>query len=265
MIDAIDRDARHQRFAADDDGRLAAFDRMLDDPSIEIAMPLRGGYGLTRLLPRLDFAKAARVVRERGLRFVGHSDFTAFELGLFATTGAVSYAGPMIGDDFGGDGIDAFTASHFWPVMRDDRVDAEFATPHADLAADGVLWGGNLAMLASLVGTPWMPGVDGGILFVEDVNEHPYRIERMLLQLHQAGILARQRLVLCGDFSGYRATPNDNGYDLTEALRHVALASGVPLVSGLPFGHCKQKLTLAVGAAARVEVAANWCRIQQRV
>ena len=175
---------------------------VVDDPAIDIAIALRGGYGATRLLPSVDFDAMAAAVRA-GKRFVGHSDFTALSLGLLARTGAVSFAGPMASYDFGGPSVDPFTASHFRRAMTASRVDVEFVTPHtAALDVRGMLWGGNLAMLASLVGTPWMPQVDSGILFIEDVNEPPYRIERMLLQLLQAGVLDRQRLVLCGDFSG---------------------------------------------------------------
>ncbi len=259
---SIEDAPRLQRFAADDDGRLAALMRVVDDPDVDLLMALRGGYGLTRLLPRLDFARIAEAVRARGLRLVGHSDFTALHLALLATTGAVGFAGPMASYDFGGESIDAFTEAHFWQAME-GRIVASFETPDTDLEATGTLWGGNLAMIASLVGTPWMPVIDGGVLFIEDINEHPYRIERMLLQLQQAGVIGRQRLVLCGDFSGYRASHHDQGYDLASALRHAADASGVPFVRGLPFGHCPRKLTLAAGAPVRVSVAGGICSIEQ--
>ena len=119
-------------------------------------------------------------------------------------------------------------------------------------------------MLVSLIGTPWMPRVDNGILFIEDINEQPYRIERMLLQLHQAGVLERQRLILCGDFSGYKVAPYDRGYDVAAALDHIRTVTATPLVTGLPFGHCPQKLTLAVGAEAEVQVSGGRCRLRQR-
>ncbi len=254
---------RHERFSGSDDERLGWLAAACGEPG-GIAIALRGGYGATRLLPRIDFAAMADAVA-RGVRFVGHSDFTAIELGLLATTGAISFAGPMASFGFGRDAVDPFTEEHFWRAIDEDRVDVEFATPFdGSIAARGTLWGGNLAMLTSLVGTPWLPAVDGGILFVEDVNEQPYRVERMLLQLQQAGILDRQRLVLAGDFSGYRAADYDNGYDIASALARVRQETSVPIVSGLPFGHGPKTLTLAVGAPADVEIANGRCRLAQR-
>ena len=105
------------------------------------------------------------------------------------------------------------------------------------------LWGGNLAVLTSLLDTPHWPEVKGGVLFVEDVNEHPYRIERMLLQLHQAGVLARQKAVLLGAFTEYRKSPLDRGYTLKSALEHVRGVTKTPLLAGLPFGHVATKVT----------------------
>ena len=118
------------------------------------------------------------------------------------------------------------------------------------LQVSGTLWGGNLAMLASLAGTPWMPQIQGGILFLEDVNEHPYRVERSLLQLHQAGVLDAQKAVLLGDFSGYRLSDYDNGYDFESMLSFIRSQVTVPLLQGLQFGHVRDKLTLPVGAMA---------------
>ena len=215
-------------------------------------------------MPRVDFDAIATAVT-RGVRFVGHSDFTALSLGLLARTGAISFAGPMASFGFGGESIDPFMEDHFWRAMRTSCVDASFETPFGgSLSVDGVLWGGNLSMVASLLATPWMPLVDGGILFVEDVNEQPYRVERLLLQLQQAGVLDRQRLVLCGDFTGYRVAAYDNGYDVDAALARVQAGTTTPLVRGLPFGHVPRKLTLAVGAAASVEITAGVCRLRQQ-
>ena len=264
VVHCLDPDARHGRFAGTDAERLRWLAAVVDAPDLDIAMALRGGYGATRLLPHVDFAAMAAAIRRRGRRFVGHSDFTALHLGLLATTGAISFAGPMAGDDFGGASVDAFAQQHFWAAMNASAVDVEFDAPSAPAVdVDGVLWGGNLAMVTSLIGTPWMPAVDGGILFVEDVNEQPYRIERMLLQLQQAGVLDRQRAVLCGDFSGYRVTPYDDGYGIADALDHVQRATSTPLLRGLPFGHVPRKLTLAVGARATVMAADGRVRLRQ--
>ena len=264
FIAALDADKRHTRFSADDDERLRQLRRVIDAPDIGIALAMRGGYGATRLLPHIDFDAMAEAIARHGRRFVGHSDFTAIQLGLLARTGAISFAGPMAGPDFGGSAVDAFTESHFWRAMIERRVDAEFPTRHQPVRASGVLWGGNLAMIASLIGTPWMPAVEDGVLFIEDVNEQPYRIERMLLQLAQAGVLERQRVVLCGDFSGYATVTYDHGYDVEAVFDYVRSVTSAPIVTGLPFGHCPKKLTLAVGAMIEVAVSGGRCRLQQQ-
>ena len=266
VVDRLTVGGHWQRFAGTDDERLGWLRAVVDDPTLDIAMALRGGYGATPLLPRIDFATLATAIRTRGLRLVGHSDVTAIELALLARTGAISFAGPMASYDFGGDAVDPFTGEHFWRAMREARVDATFEVPEATttVSVAGTLWGGNLTMLTSLIGTPWMPAVDGGVLFIEDINEQPYRIERMLFQLQQAGVLDRQRLVLCGDFSGIRAAEYDDGYGVPDAIARVQRTTAVPLVAGLPFGHCPQKLTLAIGAPCIVEVDAGRCRLRQQ-
>jgi muramoyltetrapeptide carboxypeptidase len=121
------------------------------------------------------------------------------------------------------------------------------------LHARGTLWGGNLTMVCSMLGTRHFPQVQGGILFVEDVSEHPYRIERCLLQLHQAGVLARQRAVLIGAVSGWKASPLDRGYTLKSAVAHLRSVTRMPVITGLPFGHVPTKVTLPLGV--RVELA----------
>lgn len=257
----IDARARHQRFAGDDALRLAAVHRVARSaPSV--AMATRGGYGLSRLLDAVDWPLLARAV-EQGTRWVGHSDFTALQLALLAHTGAASWAGPMASDDFGradvDGGLDDVTASCFAEAMSGELEAVGFRTEAGSdgLQARGPLWGGNLSMLCALLGTPHCPRparVKGGILFLEDVNEHPYRVERMLLQLLQAGVLAAQRVVMLGDFGRVKASPTDRGYRLASAVRHLRQRTGVPILTGLPFGHVATKLTLPVGRKVTVAV-----------
>lgn len=234
---------RFQRFAGTDEQRLQAIQRSLLQPH-PIVMATRGGYGLSRLLPMIDW----NAVAESGKRFVGHSDFTAFNLALLATTGAVSYAGPAVLFDFGADELDDLTPDLFAESMRDELEILSFESPGSDpVDARGILWGGNLAMVASLVGTPYMPDISQGILFLEDVAEHPYQIERMLTQLWHAGILQRQSAIVLGHFTDYRLAKHDNGYDIDAVIHWLRATVRVPVVTGLPYGHVKTKATLPVG------------------
>ncbi len=276
--------ARHQRFAGDDDTRLAALHRVAERAP-DIAMATRGGYGLTRLLDRIDWPLIHRSI-ERGTRWIGHSDFTAFQCGLLAHRHGVgkgaaphpdrpasgvagmTWAGPMACGDFGGEVVDDITEPCFVEAMSGALEAVGFRTEAGfdGLAARGTLWGGNLCMLVSLLGTPHWPKAAttrGGILFLEDVNEHPYRVERSLLQLHQAGVLDAQKAVLLGDFSGYRRSPLDRGYQLKTAIAHLRGLTRTPILTGLPFGHVPTKVTMPVGAKVDLlvqgrDVLAGW-------
>ena len=249
----LDADAlsRRQRFAGDDELRLAALHRVAAEaPSI--AMASRGGYGLTRLLDRIDWPLLARSV-ERGTRWVGYSDMTALQLGMLAHGKAGSWAGPMAADDFGrteeAGGLDEVTVDCFREAMGGELEAVGFRTePGFDgLSVRGPLWGGNLAMLCSLLGTPHWPRIKGGILFVEEVNEHPYRVERCLLQLRQAGVLQTQKAVLVGAVSAFKPSPLDRGYGLKQAIARLRSETPVPILTGLPFGHVPTKVTLPLG------------------
>jgi len=249
---------RHQRFAGDDDARLAALYRVAD-AAPSVALACRGGYGITRLLDRIDWPRLARSVAQ-GTRWVGHSDLTGLQLGLLAHTGATSWQGPMACDDFGrtdeAGGVDDITRDCFAEAMGGELEAVGFRTEagYDGLDVKGTLWGGNLSMLQSLLGTPHWPKVKGGILFLEDINEHPYRVERTLLQLHQAGVLARQKAVVLGDFSGWRKSPLDRGYTLKSAVAALRAVCPVPVLTGLPFGHVPTKVCLPVGARAQLLV-----------
>ena len=246
--------AKHQRFGGNDEIRLAALHRVAHEaPSIALAT--RGGYGITRLLDRLDWKLLARSV-DRGTRWVGYSDLTALQMGLWAHTQAPTWCGPHAADDFGREVLDEVTPGCFAEAMSGELEAIGFRTEAGfdGLQAAGVLWGGNLTVLTSLLGTPHWPVVKGGVLFVEDVNEHPYRVERMLLQLHQAGVLARQKAVVLGAISDWRASPMDRGYTLKSAVSHLRSVCKTPILTGLPFGHVSTKVTMPFGRKVRLLV-----------
>ena len=250
--------ARSQRFAGSDELRLAAIHRVAAEaPSI--AMTTRGGYGLTRLLDGIRW-KALAKAAEKGTRWVGYSDFTAVHLGLLAHTGAASWAGPAALDDFsrsdGNGGVDEVTRDCFLEAMSGELEAVGFRTEQGfdGLGVRGTLWGGNLTMVASLLGTPHMPKVKGGILFLEDVNEHPYRVERTLLQLLQAGVLGQQKAVVLGAVSAWKASPLDRGYTVKSMVAQLRAATKVPILTGLPFGHVHPKVSLPVGRTVQLLV-----------
>jgi muramoyltetrapeptide carboxypeptidase len=164
----------------------------------------------------------------------------------------------MAADDLGrrdeDGGVDEVTRDCFAEAMAGELQAVGFRTEAGfdGLQARGPLWGGNLAMLCSLLGTPHFPRLRGGVLFVEEVNEHPYRVERMLLQLQQAGVLDAQKAVLLGAVTGFKPSPLDRGYGVGEMVAHLRRHCRVPVLTGLPFGHVPIKLTMPLGR--RVEL-----------
>ena len=244
-----DHDARYQRFGGTDDARLAQLHDAARDPRVQVIMALRGAYGVSRILDRVDFGLLASC----GKILCGYSDITALHMGLLAKEGAASYAGPMLYGDFGLAQPVPYTLDSFARCLRgpDHIVEGEGSgNPVLDVA--GPVWGGNLAMLTHLCGTPYMPHVEGGILFIEDINEHPYRVERMLIQLLNCGLLANQNAIVFGAFTDFRLGPSDNGYDFDAMLAWLRARLPVPIVTGLPFGHVPVRATIPVGAHARL-------------
>lgn len=259
----IDADAlsRHQRFAGDDETRLAAIARATASQA-DVALISRGGYGLNHLLGALDYAAISQAI-DAGLQYAGFSDFTAFQLAVLAKTGRVTWASASVGADFGrAEGFDEITLDCFEDILygigegagwRLPKTAASAAPAQDLLIEDAMLWGGNLAVLTSLLATPFWPEVDGGILFLEDVGEHPYKVERMLMQLEMAGVLAQQKAIVLGQFNGFKLSPHDKGFKLQTVIQGLQARLNVPILTNLPFGHVETKVSLPVGAKVSLQ------------
>ncbi|EMB4212259.1 muramoyltetrapeptide carboxypeptidase [Salmonella enterica] len=245
---------RYQRFAGTDAERLADVNSLASLTSPDtIVMPVRGGYGASRLLDRIDWQALASRQQRDPLLICGHSDFTAIQAGLLAQANVITFSGPMLAANFGAETLNTFTEQHFWLALRKAQFTVEWQGDGPQCDVEGTLWGGNLAMLISLIGTPWMPTIDKGILVLEDVNEHPFRVERMLLQLEYAGILNRQSAIVLGSFSGAAPNEYDAGYSLESVYAFLRSRLSVPLITGLDFGHEQRTVTLPIGANATLK------------
>lgn len=253
----IDPDAlsRSQRFAGDDNTRLQAIHRAATSGA-DLALITRGGYGLTRLLPDLPYDALARAI-DQGTQSVGFSDFTALQLALMAKTGRATWAGPALCEGFGAAEPDDIMVDCFFDVLNRQGEGVGWRMPKAHPGfsiESATLWGGNLTTLCALLGTPYFPSVCGGILFLEDVGEHPYRIERQLTQLLYSGVLAAQKAIVLGQFSEYKLTSHDRGFKMQSVIEWLQPRIGIPLLTNLPFGHVPTKVMLPVGRTVDMTV-----------
>jgi muramoyltetrapeptide carboxypeptidase len=262
--------ATSQRFAGDDETRLAAIHRAAASGA-DVALISRGGYGLTRILPGINYKAVAKAI-DKGTQFVGLSDFTAFQCAVLAKTGAVTWAGPAVEADFGTDDEpDDIMTACFDDLITGQGEGTGWRLPKnainsiaasAGITSDegqfsinnAVLWGGNLAVLTSLVGTPYLPAIKGGVLFLEDIGEHPYRVERMLTQLLYAGVLAQQKAIVFGQFTDYQLAPHDKGFKLQGVIAWLQSKIKARVLRSLPFGHVATKVVLPIGCKVRLVV-----------
>jgi muramoyltetrapeptide carboxypeptidase len=267
----IDKDAltSHERFAGDDDTRLQAISRAASSGA-DLTLITRGGYGLTRILPQIHYKQIAKSIAS-GTHWMGYSDFTAFQAALFAKTGSATISGASLIADFGADTskaeVDDITEACFDDVLLGQNEGAGWAMPKRTQADRALcqqyaakplsikassLWGGNLSVLTSLIGTPYLPEVQGGVLWFEDTGESPFRIERMLTQWLNAGILTQQKAIVLGQFTESKLYPHDRGFNMAGVVARLRSQLKIPVLTGLPFGHVPTKVMLPFGAPVRL-------------
>lgn len=255
---------RYGYFSGTDEERLADLNGAFRDPSIDAVWCIRGGYGVTRILEHVDFEALAR--RPRAV--IGYSDITALLAGITRRAGLVAFHAPTARAEMPG-----FSRRHFARVLTAAEpagtleslpVPADVLVPRENRVvtirggmAEGPLAGGNLTLLQCLIGTRFLPDLDGALLFLEDVNEELYRIDRMLAHLRLAGALARIRGVLIGRFSGLERHNADGALGLDEVLEHHFGPLGVPVAHGLPIGHIDDQWTVPLGVRARFDADAG--------
>lgn len=248
--------------AGSDEARLKDLHDAFADSEVDAILCLRGGYGSPRLLDKIDFD----LLRRNPKPFVGYSDITALHLAINRFAGFVSFHGPMLNADLLGE-KQAPTESSFFNLLR-GQARAGSLLPHPVAfplttiepgIALGSLLGGNLSMIASTLGTPYEINTDGIILFIEDVNEPLYRIDRLLNHLRLAGKLAKLRGVLVGDVAGV-------DFDaLCGLLKQTFEPLRIPVLAGWRSGHCDPNLTLPMGALVRLDAGARELTLAQDV
>ena len=248
--------------AGSDEVRLGDLHAAFADSEVDAIICLRGGYGTPRLLDSIDFG----LLRDNAKPFIGYSDITALHLAISRYAGFVTFHGPMLNADLLG-GKQQPTEFSFFNMLR-GQVTAGTVLAHPVAyplitiepgVAHGRLLGGNLAMIAATMGTPYEIDAEGVILLIEDINEPLYRIDRLLTQLRLAGTLHKLRGVLVGDVAGVEVAALDR------LLKQTFEPLKIPVLSGWRSGHCDPNLTLPMGALVRLDAGNQELMLEQDV
>ena len=241
--------------AGTDPERLEDIQDMFSNKNVDAIICIRGGYGSGRLLASLPY----KLIRKNPKIFVGYSDITALHSAFLAKAGMLSFAGPMATVDFAGE-PDSYMEENFWKMVTSKKalgklpypVDRNIV-PLFKGKAEGVLFGGNLTVLTSILGTPYFPSANNNVLFLEDIDEKPYRVDRMLNQLQKAGVLKKLSGVVLGQFTDC-VEPDGTKKSLTleEIFQQYLGGLKIPVIANFPHGHFKQILTLPVGGKVKI-------------
>jgi muramoyltetrapeptide carboxypeptidase len=245
--------SRHGLFAGSDADRLAAFHRLAADPDLPAIFFARGGSGLLRVLPGIDWDLLARHPRA----YIGYSDLTPFLLGVVERLRLVAFHGPLVAAELAF-GLDAAEEASLLGALA-GRYPAEmpfgsWLRAPRNGGVTGPLLGGCLSLLASTVGTPYLPDLAGGIVFWEEINEPPYRVDRMLTHLRLSDNLAKIEAMIVGHLEGGETSGAEAAVaDWPAQVEDSLTGFPWPLAWGLPSGHLRPNLTLPLGLMASLE------------
>lgn len=229
-----------------------------------------GGYGAIRLLPLIDWSSLGQVLKDRGTILAGFSDVTAIQCALLAKGNMSSLAAPMLNSEFGKVAPDSATMRQFVQALTEPILTITVQKPDLtavalptilaktpDQVIDGTIWGGNLSVVSALAGSEYLPKIKGGILFLEEVGETPYRVERMLYDLYLAGAFKNQQAVVFGALSGFSKDSYDPRYDMAVVIEQLYQLIKIPIYSGFGFGHIANKRSFPLGAKCQIKPLAS--------
>jgi muramoyltetrapeptide carboxypeptidase len=260
--------ARWGYLAGKDEERASDLNAMFADDQVRAIFAVRGGWGSARILPHLDW----KTIRANPKLLIGFSDITALHMAIAARAGFTTIHGPNAASSWGALSWDSFRAVAFEgqtptyasPAATEDRLAQRGGRVRTFRGgkASGPLLGGNLTVLTALMGTPYLPVFDGAILFIEDVDEAEYRVDRMLTQLALGGVLKRLAGVVFGQCTDCRARgPSYGGFTLSQVLQQHLEPLGIPAFQGALFGHVPNQFSLPVGVRAEIDAGAGTIRL----
>ena len=258
---------QYLRFAGTDSQRASDLQNIATGAikAPKLLLGVRGGYGAMRLLPMIDWSTLGRIMKERGSILAGFSDVTAIQCALLAKGDMSSLAAPMLYSEFGKNKPDQVSCRQFVRALTNPNLaisirDASLTSPQLPSILTtaepkiltGTIWGGNLSVVSALAGSEYLPRIDGGIVFLEDVGEQAYRIERMLYDLYLADVFKGQQAIVFGALSGTGEDSYDKRYDVATVIHQLHKLTGLPIYSGMSFGHIGQKHSFPLGATCQI-------------
>ncbi len=250
--------------AGGDAERADDINKMFRDPKVKAIFCARGGYGTPRLLSRLDY----RAIKANPKIFAGYSDITAIQLAMHRHAGLVTFSGPMVASEMA-KGINPFTEENFWRILTHPEPFGDLARPGDKRyqaisrgRASGPLIGGCLSLVACLIGSPHFPNLQGSVFCVEEIGEAPYRIDRYLTQLREAGIFKRIGGFVLGQMTDCVPTDDEPSQTIDDLMRDFIKPLKIPALAGLDYGHVDVKYTLPFGVRAELRVGRDKQRLR---
>lgn len=253
-----------QRFAGTDQERIDDLQNIVkgkvDVPKLLIG--LRGGYGAMRLLPYIDWQNLGLKLKDNQTLLVGFSDVCVIQLALLAKGNMSSFSGPMVYTNFGNPKLSLKTVKNFINATTNNTltINIDNFNINDNVSISGISWGGNLSILSALVGSEYLPKINEGILFIEDISEQPYKIERMFQTLYLAGILQKQKAIVLGSFkinTNNIIDSYDNNYTLLTVINNIRRIIKIPIFTDFPFGHIDDIVTFPLGVPCIIDSTAK--------
>ncbi|MFI5251863.1 MAG: LD-carboxypeptidase [Bacteroidota bacterium] len=248
----------HRRgyLAGTDEQRTSDLHKLFENRKVKAIFTVRGGYGALRILPYLNF----NIFRRNPKILLGYSDITALQLALFSKIGLISFSGPMVSVEMA-EGLKGHAEEQLWDCLTSTRPPGEIKikprerTIYEKGNASGRVLGGNLTMIAALVGSRFLPREEGHLLLLEEIDEKPYRIDRILAQMKRTKFLNAAGGVVLGKFIGCEPSPGKPSLSLGQIFQDVFQPYEIPVMGHIQYGHVKNPLTIPIGVKARINTA----------
>jgi len=254
--------------AGTEEERLSDLHDMFRNKEVKAIIALRGGYGSGQLLDKINYS----LIKRNPKIFVGYSDITALQMAFLRKTGLVTFAGPMVAVDFWKDEVESFTEEYFWKILTSSKKIGKIINPENEPLytltkgrGEGNLIGGNLALLTSLLGTPYQPQLKNSILMLEEIGEEPYRVDRMFYQLKYAsnGFKDLKGIIIARFVDCYIKDKESPSLTLNEVISNYFEELKIPVIYNVKHGHIEQNLTIPWGLKTKMNASRNFIEITE--